>query len=90
MYYIKDNLIFIKSPRKDKKYRVYIDDNYYIDFGAIKKNGIPYEQFKDNVSNLYQEYSHYDEARRNRYYKRHPINYPFPSADFMSKKYLWN
>jgi hypothetical protein len=89
LYYIKDGMMFIKSPLKTKKYRVYLNPNYYVDFGAIKPDGTPYEQYKDGVSDLYEAYSHYDDKRRERYYKRHSINYDFPSADWFSKRYLW-
>jgi hypothetical protein len=88
VHYIVDDLIFIKSPRKDKKYRVFIGDNKYVDFGAIK-NSVPMAQYRDDISNLYKKYSHYDKERRTRYYNRHKKDYEYPSADYFSKRYLW-
>lgn len=81
--------IFIKSPRKDKKYRVFDSNNNYVDFGAIRKNGVPYEQFEDKISNLYSKYNHFDKKRRQLYFLRNPFDYPKFSADWWSKKYLW-
>ena len=80
---------FIKSPNKSKKYRAVFEDSYYTDFGAIKKDGTPYSQFKDKALGLYSNYNNYDENKKNNYYKRHNVIYPIYSADWFSKKYLW-
>lgn len=83
-YTIKDGFFFFKSPRKNKKYRVYIDDNLYYDFGDSR-----YAHYRDDVSDLYKHLNHLDKSRRDRYYMRHPVDYPFPSADWFSKRFLW-
>tara|TARA_R110000772_G_scaffold33153_4_gene80822 strand:- start:4541 stop:4759 length:219 start_codon:yes stop_codon:yes gene_type:complete len=61
-----------------------------IHFGAIKKDGTPYSQFKDSTNlKLYSKYDTNDKERRKLYYKRHNKNYGKYSADALSKKYLW-
>lgn len=61
-----------------------------IHFGAIKKDGTPYNQFKDSTGlGLYSKYDHKDKDRKARYYKRHNKSYGRYSADALSKKYLW-
>ena len=83
-YVIKDGLFFIRSPRRNRKYRVYIDDKLYFDFGDTR-----YMHYRDDVSDIYKNLNHYDIERRERYYKRHPVDYSFPSPDWFSKYYLW-
>ena len=80
---------FIKSPKPNKKYRAIFEDNTYIDFGQIKKNGIPYTQYEDKALGLYSDYNNYDKNKRNNYYKRHPKDYGTYSADYISKCFLW-
>ena len=82
---ILDMLIFQKSNRKNKKYMVTLPNGKIIHFGDKK-----YQQFEDKTPlQLYSHLNHYDEKRRRLYYLRHPIDFPFPSADYFSKKYLW-
>jgi len=72
MIYHKYGLIFVApASNKLKKYDVY-DKNYkYItSFGAIRPNGIPYEQYYDKLG-YYKDYNHNDKQRRDRYRKRH-------------------
>jgi hypothetical protein len=81
---------FRVSNRKDKKYDALLDDGRIVSFGAIKRDGEPYDQFKDSTPlRVYHDFDHNDPKRRERYYKRHKINYPMYSADWFSKKYLW-
>lgn len=83
---------FRRSLRKDKKYDVVFDDGSYISFGAIKRNGEPYQQFKDSTPlKLFSAYDHGDKERRLRYYARHgsmESAKPY-SPDWFSKRYLW-
>ena len=84
-----------KSTRKNKKYQIDLIDHKTkkkirtIHFGAIKKDGTPYAQYKDTALGLYSKYDHNDKDRRARYYKRHKKKYGKYSADALSKKYLW-
>lgn len=84
-----------KSTRKTKKYMIDLIDHKTgkkkrtIHFGAIKKDGTPYSQYKDTALGLYSKYDTLDKDRRARYYKRHKKNYGKYSADALSKKYLW-
>ena len=85
-----------KSTRKTKKYMIDLIDHKTgkkkrtIHFGAIKKDGTPYNQFKDSTGlGLYSKYDHGDKERRTRYLKRHKKDYGKLSADYFSKKYLW-
>ena len=98
-YYKKseyDLIGFRKSTNKLKKYDAILENKknkkiVIVSFGAIKPNGIPYEQYKDNVPlGLYSDYNHLDDKRRERYLKRHSkdINKPY-SKSWLSKVYLW-
>jgi hypothetical protein len=87
MIITKDGFIFIRSPNKLKKYRVIMMDRY-VDFGAIKKDGTPYSQFRDSIG-LFSDYDNHDVARKNRYFKRHNKDYGKYSPDWFSKVYLW-
>jgi hypothetical protein len=73
----------IVSPNKLKKYRAIYDDDTYIDFGARG-----YTQYKDKLG-YYKDFDNLDPVKRANYYKRHAINYPKYSADYLSKFYLW-
>lgn len=99
MFYPKKEYIllkFIKSPLKTKKYRALLQHKktgkiVKIDFGGIKKDGTPYEQYKDSTGlGLYSAYNHLDKKRRDRYRLRHSKNSILPfSANFLSWFYLW-
>lgn len=60
---------FEKSPRKNKKYRVYFTlsgDDYYVDFGQLG-----YEHYRDSTPlKLYSRLNHGDSDRRARYLAR--------------------
>jgi len=60
-----------------------------IPFGGKKSSGEPYPQFKDQLGH-YREHDHNDEARRQRWLKRHAQNteHKFSSAYF-SRLTLW-
>ena len=79
---------FKKSTNSKKKYDAFLDGKKVASFGAIKADGTPYEQFKDKIG-LYSKYDHNDQNRKILYHKRHKMNYPEPSPDWFSKKYLW-
>lgn len=76
------------SPNKKKKYRVLIKDGerlYTVDFGARG-----YEQFHDSSPlKAFSDFNHNDPDRRDRYYKRHKIDYPPYTPDWLSKRFLW-
>lgn len=85
-----------KSTRKNKKYMIDLVDHKTgkkkrsIHFGAIKKDGTPYAQFKDSTGlGLYSKYDHNDKDRKASYYKRHKRKFGRYSADTLAKKYLW-
>lgn len=61
------------SRRKDKKYDVIFADNRpMVSFGGIRRNGIPYEHYKDRTAlKAFKSYDHGDKDRRARYYNRH-------------------
>lgn len=76
---------WLKSPYKDKKYRVVLSDGSYRDFGNSH-----YQQYRDSTPlGLYSNLDHRDERRRALYYKRHKTNYGKYTPDWLSKKYLW-
>ena len=88
-YYTND-YIFKPSVRKHKKYDVFtLLGEYITSFGAIKENGVPYEQYRDNIGH-YADKNHYDKDRRNRYFKSHGNKFKFESAGYFSALYLWN
>ena len=84
-----DGYEFIKSRRKNKKYDVYKNDKYLVSFGAIRTNGIPYEQYYDKIG-LYKRYNHLDKTRQLNYMKRHfkDIN-KRETAGWFAYHYLW-
>ena len=80
-----NNIIFKKSSSKSKKYTAILPDGKKIHFGAAG-----YQHYRDDTPlKLYSNLNHLDSKRRDLYYKRHNIDYPFPSADFFSKRFLW-
>lgn len=102
MFYSKKDYKFVKfekSKRKDKKYNAILKNKntgkiVKISFGGIKKNSIPYEQFKDTTGlGFYSDYDHNDKLRRQRYINRHKKEEStfkaYYSAGFFSNKYLW-
>lgn len=73
-------LRFEPSKHKDKKYDAVLEHKYdfvlnkvkRVPFGAIKSDGIPYDQYKDSTGlYLYSDYDHGDEKRRLLYRARH-------------------
>jgi hypothetical protein len=83
---------FRVSHRKDKKYDALLADGRVIHFGGVKRDGKPYDQFKDSTPlKAFSKYDHNDKTRRERFYKRHgPLDESNPyTADWFSKKYLW-
>lgn len=82
---------FRQSTRRDKKYDALLSDGRIVPFGGIQRNGEPYAQFKDRTPlKLYSAYDHNDPKRRERYYKRHKVDYPPYSADWLAKRFLWS
>lgn len=67
-----------RSPRAEKKYRAYFSDGTHTDFGAAGMSDFT---------------RHHDEARRQRYLKRHSRNENWnnmKSAGALSRYILWN
>lgn len=83
---------FRVSKRKGKKYDALLSDGSIVSFGAIKRDGTPYDQFKDQTGlKMYSSYDHNDPKRRERYYKRHgdpSLMKPY-TAGWFSAHYLW-
>jgi hypothetical protein len=85
----KDGYIFKPSTRKEKKYDVFDKQgNKIASFGAIRENGIPYEQYKDRIG-IYSRYDHNDKERRERYRKRHNRPLIKNTPNFFARTYLW-
>jgi hypothetical protein len=79
------------SHKRTKKYDAVFDDGRIVSFGSFKRDGSPYQQFKDLTPlRAFRAYDHNDSERRSRYYKRHKTNYPKYTADWFSKAFLWN
>ena len=82
---MSDKIKFEKSKVKGKKYTAILPDGKKVSFGALG-----YQQYKDTTPlKLYSNLDHNDKERRDRYYARHPKDYPKYSPDWFSKKYLW-
>ena len=87
---------FVKSNLKNKKYKAILKHKKTgkevgVQFGAIKSDGTPYEQYKDSTGlGLYSKYDHNDKARRKRYMERHKnddlTNF---TPGYFAMKYLW-
>jgi hypothetical protein len=80
------------SSKPTKKYDAVFADGRIVSFGGIKRDGRPYDQFKDSTSlKAFAMYDHNDKTRRERFYKRHgPIDESNPyTPSWFSKKYLW-
>jgi len=83
--------IIIFPRRKNKKYSVLVYDDVKKDYKYLLSFGdIRYEHYKDRTPlNLYQHLNHYDEKRRDLYYKRHGKTNNKNTSKFWSNKYLW-
>ncbi len=94
MNFNRNDFIIKKSTRDNKKYMAYRKNDpekKVIHFGALKENGTPYEQYKDQTPlKLYSEYDHNDTKRKERYIERHKkdIRRGF-NAGWLSKVFLW-
>ena len=87
---------FIKSKNKRKKYSAILQNKktkreVKVDFGAIKPDGTPYEQYKDSTGlGLYSKYNHNDKKRRDSYRARHKNdNLNEYSAGYFAWHFLW-
>lgn len=89
--FIDDNnkeFIFSPSTNKLKKYDVFYNGKKLVSFGAKYPNGIPYEQYFDKIG-YYKDYNHYDDIRKDKYYKRHGKKAKKYSAKWFSHNFLW-
>ncbi|KAL8003723.1 hypothetical protein Plhal703r1_c12g0064011 [Plasmopara halstedii] len=80
------------SKRKDKKYDAVFDDGRVVSFGGIKRNGEPYQQYRDITPlRAFSKYDHGNIERKQRFYRRHgPIDTSKPyTASWFSKTFLW-
>lgn len=93
MSYNKNDFVIEKSTRKDKKYVAHLkkDPTKKVHFGGVKKDGTPYEQYKDKTPlKLFEKYNHNDSKRKERYEQRHKkdIKKGF-NAGWLSSIFLW-
>ncbi|KAL7682749.1 hypothetical protein Plhal304r1_c046g0126861 [Plasmopara halstedii] len=80
------------KQRKDKKYDAVFDDGRVVSFGGIKRNGEPYQQYRDITPlRAFSKYDHGNIERKQRFYRRHgPIDTSKPYiASWFSKTFLW-
>jgi hypothetical protein len=87
-------MLFRKSPLKNKKYRVILDNGKIIDFGDIR-----YHHYQDKTPlKLYSNLDHNDKKRRDLYLKRAKkikdkngkLTYNNKqTANYYAIKYLW-
>ena len=93
--YNKSDFDIYQSDRYNKKYYAILktdEDKKRIYFGAIRPNGIPYDQFRDSTNlKIYSQYDHNDEERRQRYIARHKKNIKTGfTAGWLSYLFLWS
>lgn len=80
----KDNFLFKKSNKKNKKYDVFNLKNEYIaSFGDNR-----YQHFKDKIG-LWKHKDHNDNNRKRLYYLRHGKIAERLSPKWFSHRYLW-
>ena len=87
---------FSRARSKRKKYRAIFrnrrGDLRALEFGAIRSDGVPYQQYHDSTGlKLYSKYDHGSLDRRHRYRARHRrwYNPSFWSPAYLSWVYLW-
>lgn len=82
-------LLFSKSKRKNKKYKVVIKRrglrNKTVHFGDKR-----YQQFKDSTPlKIYKSKDHGDKKRQKNYFARHGKKAKIYTPKYFSHKYLW-
>ena len=82
-YDIADKYNIKLYPSMNPKYKIdaYYEGKFINNFGSIR--------FMDYPSYLELD-KNYADKRKELYYKRHPIDYPMFSKDWLSKKILWS
>ena len=86
---------FVKSKNRAKKYTAILvhrctGRKVQVNFGGIRSNGVPYDQYRDTALGLYSKWDHEDKDRRQRWLRRHAKDGFKPySASYFAKKYLW-
>lgn len=87
---------FEKSHNRNKKYNAVLQNKkdkdrfVRVPFGAIRSDGVPYEQFKDSALGLYSDYDHGDKERRERWLARHgKYDKKYFSPLYFSTEFLW-
>ena len=87
----QETYLITPSKRKNKKYDVFKikkdKSEYMLSFGALKIDGTPYEQYKDQFGH-YKKYDHNDKIRQKNFWKRHTHSEDPTSANFWNK-FLW-
>jgi len=84
--YHKQGYIFVApSKSRYKKYDAYRENDakYITSFGDNR-----YKNYFDKIGH-YSKLNHYDEKRKQLYYKRHGKTADFESAKWFSHKFLW-
>ena len=77
------------SKRKHKKYKATFYEND-VALKSIHFGDSRYEHFYDRTPlKAFEHLNHYDDKRRELYYKRHNRDFGVMSADYLSKKFLW-
>ena len=66
----------VKSKKSTKKYTAILvhrrtGRTVQVNFGGIRSNGIPYDQFRDRIGSIARVLYHEDKDRRRRWLKRH-------------------
>ncbi|KAL7678691.1 putative intramolecular chaperone auto-processing domain-containing protein [Plasmopara halstedii] len=90
--HLLDRIEELEAKRKDKKYDAVFDDGRVVSFGGIKRNGEPYQQYRDITPlRAFSKYDHGNIERKQRFYRRHgPIDTSKPyTASWFSKTFLW-
>ena len=78
----KYNLKLYPSMNPEYKIDAYYEGKFINSFGS---NGMM--DYPSYIKHMGKEYA---DKRRELYYKRHPIDYPMFSKDWLSKKILWS
>ncbi len=82
-YKIIDNINFIESPIKHKKYRAILPNGKHVDFSDNR-----YQHHFDKIG-MYSNLNHNDDNRKRLYYARHGKEAEKYSSKYFSHKYLW-
>ncbi|GMF25009.1 unnamed protein product [Phytophthora lilii] len=69
------------SKKKDKKYDAVFDDGRVVSFGGIKRNGEPYQQYRDSTPlRAFSKYDHGNIERNSDFIRHGPIDNSKPNT----------